>query len=70
MYDRNEFDLRIERHKEHVAAVNAQGWKKETRAAPAARRALAALLRAVARRLDPAASVLIPQSPVQTSGTP
>jgi hypothetical protein len=54
MIDRSEPDLRFDAHGRMVRAMAGRGWRQETiLPAPAPRRALAALLRALAARLVP-----------------
>jgi hypothetical protein len=55
MYDRNDYDLRIEQHRQRTDAINGHAWKSTvTLPMPAPRHTLAKLLRALAARLDPA----------------
>lgn len=54
MFDRTDYDLRFEEHKRRVNAINGEGWKYIVLLPmPAPRKGLAALLRAMAARLDP-----------------
>jgi hypothetical protein len=54
MIDRNDIERRIAEHHERVARVNETGWRREKPIrAQRPRHALAALLRALAVRLDP-----------------
>jgi hypothetical protein len=66
MIDRNDIELRIAEHEERVALVNRTGWQRHG-AVPARRprRALAAVLRALATRLDPAQSPVPPFPPAR-----
>lgn len=68
MYDRNEYDLRFASHRERVAAIDRHAWRDVPPPRPAIRRPLAALLRVLAARLDPAAATP-PASPAQAEAS-
>lgn len=64
MYDRSDYDLRFKQHRERMAALNQHGWKYMTigsRSVP--RQTLAALLRSLAARLDPARPQTLSDTP-------
>ena len=68
MYDRSDYDLRFMQHRECMAALNQHGWKYMTsRRRPAPRQTVAALLRALAARLDPAHPEIRSDTPAANS---
>jgi hypothetical protein len=70
MYDRNDYDLRIEQHKQRAEVINGHAWKSTaTLPRPAPRRTLAKLLLTLAKRLDPPAAVPIAEAAPSTPAT-
>jgi hypothetical protein len=71
MYDRNEYDLRIEEHTQRADAINGHAWKSTvTLPMPAPRRTLAHLLLTLAARLDPASATPIADGAPPAPATP